>query len=375
MMVNISHAISSAISFASASTTGPSNIIWSHLILFIVIIFGFLLTGVMAFIYTERRVLGRFQIRIGPNRAGPFGILQPVADTIKVLLKEDIVPDKADKLLHLLAPAVAFIPTLLIFAVIPFQDGAILVDLNIGILYVVAISSVSVMGIIMAGWSCNNKYSLISAMRVIAQVVSYEIPMSLAIISVVLITGSLSMVSIVEAQTVPYILLQPLGFIVFLLAALAEVNRTPFDLLEAESEIVAGFNIEYSGIKFALFYLTEYAEVLAISAIITTVYLSGWNGPYLPSVLWFLIKLIAVFIFIIWIRATLPRFRIDQVMRFAWKFLLPVACINLLITGTQIVFWADISAWIIVSVNFVITAVLILVWSKFLQSEGAKIEV
>ena len=250
-----------------------------------------------------------------------------------------------------------------------------MVDLNIGILYVVAISSVSVIGIIMAGWSCANKYALISAMRTIAQVVSYEIPMSLAIIGVVLIAGNLSMVSIVKAQTIPYILLQPLGFVIFLLAALAEVNRTPFDLLEAESEIVAGFNIEYSGIKFALFYLTEYAEVLAISAIITTLYLGGWNGPYIPSILWFLIKLIAVFILIIWIRASLPRLRIDQVMRFAWKFLLPMACINLLITGTQIVFWPDISAWIIVPVYFVIMAVLILVWSKFSQSEGERIEV
>ncbi|MFC2056444.1 NADH-quinone oxidoreductase subunit NuoH [Chloroflexota bacterium] len=373
-MLNSSPIISSAISYAATSTTGSSNVSWGHLILFIVVIFAFLIIGVMAFIYIERRGVGRFQIRIGPNRAGPFGILQPVADTLKILIKEDIVPDKADKVLHMLAPAIAFIPALMIFAVIPFRDGAVLVDLNIGILYVVAMSSVSVIGIIMAGWSCANKYSLISAMRTIAQVVSYEIPMSLAIISVVLLAGNLSMVSIVKAQTIPYILLQPLGFVIFLLAALAEVNRSPFDLLEAESEIVAGFNIEYSGIKFALFYLTEYAEVLAISAIIATLYLGGWNGPYIPAILWFLIKVIAVFILIIWMRATLPRLRIDQVMGFAWKFLLPVSCINLLLTGTQIVFWPDISAWIIVPVNLVIMAVLILVWSEFFQSEGDRIE-
>jgi len=329
----------------------------------------------MTFIYIERRVVGRFQIRIGPNRAGPFGMLQPVADAIKILIKEDIVPNQADKILHLLAPAIAFIPALMIFAVIPFRDGAVLADLNIGILYVVAIGSVSIIGIIMAGWSSANKYAVISAMRTIAQVVSYEIPMSLAIISVVLITGNLSMVSIVKAQTIPYILLQPLGFVIYLLAALAEVNRTPFDLLEAESEIVAGFNIEYSGIKFALFYLAEYAEALAISAIIATLYLGGWNGPYIPSILWFLIKLIAVFILIIWIRASLPRFRIDQVMKFAWKFLLPVACINLLITGIQTVFWPDVSAWVIVPAYFMIVALLILVWSKFLQAEGDRIEV
>ncbi len=374
-MLNISGVIPSAISYAAISTTGSSNVSWGHLILFIVIIFAFLITGVMSFIYIERRVVSRFQIRIGPNRAGPFGILQPVADAVKVLIKEDIVPDKADKVLHLLAPAIAFIPALMIFAVIPFRDGAILADLNIGILYVVAVGSVSVIGIIMAGWSSANKYALISAMRTIAQVVSYEIPMSLAIISVVLLTGSLSMVSIVKAQTIPFILLQPLGFVIYLLAALAEVNRTPFDLLEAESEIVAGFNIEYSGIKFALFYLTEYAEALAISAIITTLYLGGWNGPYIPSILWFLIKVIAVFIFIIWIRASIPRFRIDQVMKFAWKFLLPVACINLLITGIQVVFWPDASAWIMVPAYFVIMAVVVLVWSKLLQLGGDRIEV
>ncbi|MDP2731148.1 MAG: NADH-quinone oxidoreductase subunit NuoH [Dehalococcoidales bacterium] len=348
---------------------------WGHLILFIVIIFAFVLTGVMGFIYIERRLLGRFQIRIGPNRAGPFGLMQPIADAVKVLLKEDIVPANADKILHLLAPVVAFIPTIMIFAVIPFQEGASLVDLNIGILYIVAVSSVSVIGIIMAGWSCNNKYSLISTMRMIAQVVSYEIPMSLAIISVLLLADSLSMVSIVKAQNIPYILLQPLGFVIFLLAALAEVNRTPFDLLEAESEIVAGFHIEYSGMKFALFYLTEYAEVLAVSAIITTLYLGGWNGPLLPPFLWFLVKVLSVFLLIIWIRATVPRFRIDQVMSFAWKFLLPVAGINLLITGAQIVLWPGVSAWLIVPVNFVIAAVLVLVWSKFLFSEGERVEV
>jgi NADH-quinone oxidoreductase subunit H len=226
---------------------------WSHALIFIVILFVFVILGVMAFIYIERRVLGPFQLRIGPNRTGPFGIFQPVADTIKILIKEDIVPRNADGLLHLLAPAIAFIPTLMIFAVIPLQNGAALVDLNIGILYIVAISSISVVGILMAGWASNNKYALISAMRMIAQVVSYEIPLALSIIGVVLLTGNLSMSEIVGAQNIPFILLQPLGFLIYFMAALAEINRSPFDLIEAESEIVAGFNIEYSGIKFALF--------------------------------------------------------------------------------------------------------------------------
>ena len=348
---------------------------WSHMLIFIAILFVFVILGVMAFIYIERRVLGRFQIRIGPNRTGPFGIIQPVADTIKILIKEDIIPQNADGLLHLLAPAIAFIPTLMIFAVIPLQNGAALVDLNIGILYIVAISSVSVVGILMAGWASNNKYALISAMRVIAQVVSYEIPLALSIIGVVLLTGNLSMNSIVESQNIPFILLQPLGFIIYFIAALAEINRTPFDLLEAESEIVAGFNIEYSGIKFALFFLTEYAEALAISAIIATIYLGGWRGPLLPPILWLLIKMVGVFILIIWVRSTLPRIRIDQVMGFAWKFLLPLALINLLITGLQVIALPDVSQWVIVAINFVVTAVLILCWSKFSRLSGDKIEV
>jgi NADH-quinone oxidoreductase subunit H len=345
---------------------------WSHMLIFIVILFVFVILGVMAFIYIERRVLGRFQIRIGPNRTGPFGIIQPVADTIKILIKEDIVPRSADGLLHLLAPAIAFIPTLMIFAVIPLWNGAALVNLNIGILYIVAISSVSVVGILMAGWASNNKYALISAMRVIAQVVSYEIPLALSIIGVVLFTGNLSISSIIESQDIPFILLQPLGFIIYFIAALAEINRTPFDLLEAESEIVAGFNIEYSGIKFALFFLTEYAEALAISAIIATIYLGGWRGPLLPPILWFLIKMVAVFILIIWVRSTLPRIRIDQVMGLAWKFLLPLALINLLITGLQVIVLPDISQWVIVAINFVVTIVLILFWSKFFSLRGYK---
>jgi len=347
---------------------------WSHLIIFVVILFVFFIIMAMAFIYVERRVIARYQIRIGPNRIGPFGILQPVADTIKILIKEDIIPLNVDKLIHLLAPAVAIVPAIMIFAVIPFQNGASLVDLNIGILYIVAISSVSVVGLVMAGWSSNNKYALISVMRVIAQVVSYEIPMALAIIGVVLFAGTLSMNGIVQAQSIPYILLQPLGFLIYFLAALAEINRTPFDLLEAEGEIVAGFNIEYSGIKFALFFLAEYTEAVAISAIIATLYLGGWKGPFLPPVLWFLIKVFAVFILIIWVRSTLPRLRIDQVMGFAWKFLLPLAFINLLVTGVQIVVWPNISQWVIVGVNIVVAVASILLFSRFFRLKGDKIE-
>ena len=347
---------------------------WSHLIIFVVILFIFFILMAMAFIYFERRVISRFQIRIGPNRIGPFGLLQPVADTIKILIKEDIIPLNVDKVIHLLAPIVTIVTAIMVFAVIPFQNGASLVDLNIGILYIVAISSVSVVGLVMAGWSSNNKYALISTMRVIAQVVSYEIPMALAIIGVILFAGTLSMNGIVQAQHIPYILLQPLGFFIYFMAALAEINRTPFDLLEAEGEIVAGFNIEYSGIKFALFFLAEYTEAVAISAIITTLYLSGWKGPFLPPELWFLIKVFAVFALIIWVRSTLPRLRIDQVMAFAWKFLLPLALINLLVTGIQVVIWPNLSQWVIVGINIVITAILIVLFSRFFRLGGDKVE-
>jgi NADH-quinone oxidoreductase subunit H len=209
---------------------------------------------------------------------------------------------------------------------------------------------------------------------VIAQVVSYEIPLALAIIGVVLYAGTLSMNAIVQAQSIPYILLQPMGFLIYFLASMAEINRTPFDLLEAESEIVAGYNIEYSGFKFALFYLTEYTEALAVTTIITTLYLGGWKGPFLPPVIWFLIKVFAVFVLIIWVRATLPRLRIDQVMGFAWKFLLPLAFINLLVTGIQIAVWPDISQWVMVGVNIIVAAVSILLFSRFFRLNGDKVE-
>ena len=348
---------------------------WVHFAVFAVIILAFVLSMVMGFIYIERRGIGRFQARLGPNRAGPFGLLQPVADAIKVLLKEDIIPAKGDKWVFWLAPAVAFVPVLMIFAVIPFQRGALLADLNIGILYIVAVSSVIVVGMFMAGWSSNNKYSLFGAMRGVAQLISYEMPMVLAIVGVVLVAGSLSMTEIVEAQSIPFILLQPLGFLIFFIAALAEINRSPFDLVEADSEIVAGYFIEYSGMKFAMFFLAEYCEAIAISAIVTTLFLGGWRGPLLPPFLWFLLKVVAVFFLIIWIRSTIPRLRIDQVMAFAWKFLLPLAFINLLITGIQVLVWPDGLPWPVIFLNLGIMAVLVVLWSKFYRLGGGRVEV
>ncbi len=348
---------------------------WWHWLVFTVIIIAFVLMLVMGYIWIERRGMGRMQARLGPNRAGPFGLLQPVADAVKVLTKEDLVPANADKIVHWLAPVVAFAPALMIFAVVPFQDGALLVDLNIGILYVVAISSVSTVGIFMAGWGSNNKYSLLGAMRNVAAVVSYEIPLILAILGVVLIAGSLSLNDIVLAQNIPFILLQPLGFLLFFIAGCAEINRSPFDLMEADSELVAGFHIEYSGMKFALFYLVEYAEALAISAIITSLFLGGWRGPVLPPFLWFLFKVILVFFVMVWTRTTFPRVRIDQLMALAWKFLLPLALINLIITAIQVLAWPEALPWALIPVNIAIMVILVLLWSRFFKLGWGRVEV
>lgn len=338
----------------------------------IAILFVFVLVVVLTFIYIERRVVGRFQIRQGPNRVGPQGILQPVADAIKVLLKEDIIPAKGDRWVHWLAPIIAFFPALMIFAVIPWGHGAIFADLNIGILYIIAISSLGAIGVFMAGWGSSNKYSLVSAMRAIAQMISYEIPLVLSIIGVLIITGSLSMVSIVEAQTIPFFLLQPLGFLIFFLAVAAELNRSPFDLLEAESEIVAGYHTEYSGMKFALFYLSEYAHLFALSAIVATIFLGGWTGPLLPAALWLLIKVFLVFFVFLWMRSTLPRLRVDHLMGFAWKFLFPLAVINLFITGVEAIIWPSFP-WHLVFLNIPIAAALIVLWSGFFRVAGERV--
>jgi NADH-quinone oxidoreductase subunit H len=352
----------------------PGNF-WAHWGVFVVIIIAFVLAMVMGFIWFERRAMAIMQARLGPNRVGPFGFLQPVADVIKILLKEDIVPAKSDKLVHWLAPVVALVPVLMLFAVVPFQGGALLADLNIGILYVMAISSVTTVGIFMAGWASNNKYALLGAMRQVASVVSYEIPVVLSIVGVILLTGSLSLTQIVQAQDIPFILLQPLGFLLFFIGACAEINRSPFDLMEADSEIVAGFHIEYSGMKFALFYLVEYAEALAISALVAILFLGGWRGPLLPPWLWFLVKVGLVFFVMIWIRTTVPRVRIDQLMALAWKFLFPLAILNLLITAVEILAWPEVSLWLMVPINFAVMIVLVLLWSKFFKLGWGKVEV
>jgi NADH-quinone oxidoreductase subunit H len=348
---------------------------WAHWAVFVVIIFVLVMGFMMLALWFERRALAIMQARLGPNRVGPFGLFQTIADTIKLLTKEDIIPAKGDKLVHWLAPVVAVVPALMLFAVVPFAYGAILVDLNIGILYIVAVSSVATLGVFMAGWASNNKYSLLGAMRLVASVVSYEIPVVLSIIGVVLLAGSLSMQEIVMAQDIPFILLQPLGFLLFFIGALAEINRSPFDLMEADSEIVAGFHTEYSGIKWSILQMAEYSEALAISAIVTTLFLGGWRGPVLPPWLWFLVKVGFVFFVMVWIRATLPRVRIDQLMALAWKFLFPLALLNLLITAVEILVWPAVSLWLLVPINITIMVVLVLLWSRFFKLGWGRVEV
>jgi NADH-quinone oxidoreductase subunit H len=283
----------------------------------------------------ERKVIARIQNRIGPNRVGPWGIFQAIPDAVKLLTKEDIVPANADKPLFNIAPLLIFAGAALLWAVIPFGRGMIGQDLNIGVLYLVAVGSISTIAVIMAGWSSNNKFALIGAFRIVAQLLSYEIPMVLAIAAVVLLVGTMKMGQIVELQTVPFILVLPAAFIAYILAAAAETGRAPFDLVEADSEIVAGYFIEYSGLKFGWFYIAEYGNLLAVSAIATTLFLGGWRGPFagqIPALgpFYFIAKTVLIVFLLMWIRGTWPRFRIDQMLALAWKVLVPLGLFTLL---------------------------------------------
>lgn len=343
---------------------------WAHWGLFTAGILVFVLTIVMGFIWFERRFIAPMQLRIGPNRTGPFGLLQPVADAVKVMFKEDIVPAAADKVVHFIAPILIFVPVVLMFAVIPVQKGVGLIpDLNVGVLFLVAVGSIETIAVFMAGWGSNNKYSVLAAMRSVAQMVSYEMPMAFAVLAVILVSGSLSVQQIVVEQSIPFALLLPLSFIFYFICALAELQRTPFDLLEAESEIIAGYHTEYSGMKFAMFYLAEYGGAIAQSAIITTLFLSGWKGPLLWPGLWFIIKVFAVFGIIVWMRATWPRVRIDQLMGFAWKYMLPLSLINLLVVAIETIFWDPIQWWL-VPVNMAIAAGLLAGWAGIFRLRG-----
>jgi len=319
----------------------------------VVVVIVAVLTGCAYATYMERKVVAFMQHRIGPSYAGPYGLLQPIADAIKMAFKEDVVPDRVERITYALAPILAFVPSLLSFAVVPFsadfsligrQVTGVISDLNIGVLFVFAVTSLGVYGIILAGWSSGSKYSLMGGIRSSAQMISYEISYGLSIVGVILIANTLSMRQLVDQQDTIlhwYIWKQPLGFLLYLTCAIAETNRLPFDLPEAESELVGGYHTEYSSFRFGMFFIGEYANMIAVSCVGTTLFFGGWHGPFLPaglSVIWFLAKVFLFMFFYIWLRATFPRFRYDQLMNFGWKVLFPLSVLNLLVTGL-IVLW------------------------------------
>ena len=307
------------------------------------LVFFVILTLAAYLVFAERRILAWVQDRKGPNRVGPFGLLQPLADLIKLLTKEDVLPDAADKWLFYLAPAMAAIPAIMIFAVIPFGAPLqlaghavplVVADLNIGLLFFLALSSIAVYGVAIGGWASNSKYSLLGGIRGLAQLISYELSMGLSLVPVVMLARSFSLTEIVDAQaTVPFIVYQPLAFIIFLISITAECKRIPFDLPEAEGELVAGFHTEYSGMRFGLFFVGEYINIIVLGGLATTLFLGGWHGPLLPPVVWFTLKTLACAFFFIWMRGTLPRLRYDQLMHLGWKVLTPLALLNILVTA------------------------------------------
>lgn len=318
---------------APAFTSFLMYVVFSALLLFAVL--GFVTYAILA----ERKVMGFMQLRHGPNQVGGrYGLLQTVADVLKLLIKEDIIPKVADRPLFILAPVIAFTPAFLVVAVIPFTEHLQFADIGVGLLYYIGISGLSTLGIIAGGWASNNKYSLIGGMRAAAQMISYEIPLVMSLVGVILLAGSINLVEIVEAQeSVWFILYQPVAFIIFLIASVAELNRTPFDLPEAESELVAGYHVEYSGFRFAFFMLAEYVYLFAMAGLTTVLFLGGWLPlPFLgfiPGAVWFSIKFIIIVFLLLWIRFTFPRLRADQLMEFGWKVLLPVALANIFVTA------------------------------------------
>jgi NADH-quinone oxidoreductase subunit H len=322
----------------------------------ILIVLNATLVAVTYMVLLERKVIAWAQSRLGPMRVGPYGVLQPIADAIKLMIKEDITPVRADKYVFTAAPIIAMVPALIVYAVIPFGPTVnifghpvplYIADINVGLLFIVSVASVGVYGIILAGWSSNSKYPLLASLRASAQLISYEVAVTLTLVSVIMMAGTLSMVGIVNAQYnqhIWYAFAQPVAFIIVLIGGLAETNRAPFDLPEAEQELTGGFHTEYSGMRFALFFLAEYANMIVVSSVVTTLFFAGWLPPFpntgwtrflyfVPSWVWFFLKSFVFLYIFIWIRATLPRYRYDQLMRLGWKVLIPLAIANLVVTG------------------------------------------
>ncbi|MEW5717727.1 MAG: NADH-quinone oxidoreductase subunit NuoH [Chloroflexota bacterium] len=341
----IAYWIQSLVAGLNLPKDAESALVTAIMVLLVIIaIILWMVVMVLILIWLERKNAARIQDRVGPNRVGPWGLLQPVADTIKMFIKEDIVPENADHFVHTIAPMIVMLPAVLMFAVIPWGKGMFPVDLNIGVLWIVAVASIGTIGVFLGGYGSNNKYSLLGGMRAVAQMVSYEIPQVLTIVPIVLMVGSMSLVKINEAQSgwlgmQWFIFAFPVGtiaFVVYYLSALAEVGRTPFDIPEGESEIVAGYMTEYSGMKWALFYLAEYFNFFIVCIIGATLFLGGWNGPLLPGYVWLIGKVYALVLLGMWIRMTWPRFRVDQLMNFAWKVLVPIALVNIVLAGVAL---------------------------------------
>jgi NADH-quinone oxidoreductase subunit H len=323
----------------------------------ILVVLNSVLVAVTFMVLLERKVIAWVQVRLGPMRVGPWGTLQPIADVVKLMTKEDITPVKADRVLFTAAPMIALIPAFIVFAVIPFGPEVsifgrrvtlYITDLNVGLLYVVSVASIGVYGIILAGWASNSKYPLLASLRASAQLISYEVAVTMTLVSMIVTAGTMSMVGIVNAQYnhgVWYLFAQPLAFFIFFVGGLAETNRAPFDLPEAEQELTGGFHTEYSGMRFALFFLAEYANMIVVSSVATTLFLGGWLRPFpnvealafldlVPGWIWFLLKTFVWLYIFLWVRATLPRYRYDQLMRLGWKVLIPLAIANVVVTAT-----------------------------------------
>ena len=357
----------------------------------IAVVMGVASLGVAYSTYLERKVAGWIQSRLGPMRVGPHGLLQPIADGLKLFIKEDIVPEKADKFVFYLSPLICLIPAFVVLAVIPWGPGFYITDINIGILYVFAVASLGVFGIVMAGWSSNSKYPMLGGLRSAAQMVSYEVSLGLSVIGVLIFAESLSMVKIVEKQIetgVWFVFLQPIGFILYLICGLAETNRAPFDLPEAEQELVAGFHTEYSAMKFAFFFLAEYMNMIVVSSIAVVVFLGGWGSPFaflgiefpesfgvIKSILdfmlpifWFLLKVSLLMFFLIWVRWTFPRYRYDQLMKIGWKVLIPFAVLNIVFAGGEYALYQKLDWYLFYPVSWLIMVLMTIFCFKLIKN-------
>jgi NADH-quinone oxidoreductase subunit H len=366
--------------------SGLSNLLGDHWMSYIVGalagaigILTFVGLVLLALIWVERRLIGRIQVRRGPNRVGPFGLLQPVADAIKLIQKEVLVPDGADKFMFFLPPILVFIPGLLVWAPLPWAPRMSYLDINVGVLYIIAVSSLATLAIFMAGWSSNNKYALLGAMRTVAMMISYEIPLSIALLAVVLMTGTMQLSGIVlwQAEHNAWLgVLMPLALFTFFFSSTAELNRTPNDIAEAESEIVAGFHTEYSGMKFGLFYAVELGNAVAVAAFVATFFLGGWSlfglEEWIPAYLIFALKVSAGYFVLVWLRGTLPRFRLDQLMAFAWKYLIPISLMHIVLVAIEVTLYRKldvpgvVSLGAIAAVNLVLTVFVVRRWAQFL---------